>query len=92
MSSGASVTLPSSQGATGTDGGSWFKVVQPVTRAGTNEKTDVGLDCDALVTHHPKFKSWHFELKTECWGRPVVQRLSEESGPKRSLGKHLYIF
>ena len=53
--------LPSpldSQGASETDGDSWFKVTSPDTQGGAHEKQNIGLDCGPLINYHPKFKSY----------------------------------
>ena len=80
-----SVTLPDSQGTTGPDGDSWFKVMSPDTQGGANEKTDLRLDCGPLVTYHLKFKSWYFQLKTECqcvW-KNLNKQTNKQNAPKR---------
>ena len=47
-----------SQGASETDGDSWFKVTSPDTQGGAHEKQNTGLDCGSLLNYPPKFKSY----------------------------------
>ena len=65
------LSLLGSQGASETDGGSWFKVMSPDTQGGAHEKKNIGIDCGPFLNCHRKFKSYHpkFNSKQNVYGK-----------------------